>query len=367
MKFVDEVKIFARSGRGGDGCGSLLREKYNPKGGPDGGDGGDGGSVVFVAERNLSTLLDFRFKRHYRAEHGQNGMSRQMYGRGGKDLVIRVPVGTVISEVETGEVLADLSEDGMRVVAVAGGAGGKGNMHFATSTNQAPRYFEKGEPAVEVELRLTLKLMADVGLVGFPNAGKSTFISRISAAKPKVADYPFTTLSPNLGMVRLGYEEGFVVADIPGLIEGAADGAGLGHRFLKHVERVRVLAFVLSVSFDEDRTPAQDYEVLVKELERYSPELLDKPRVILLAKADLPDTAEHEAEVRALAEAAGAPFFVISSVTGQGLDPVVRALADVVKAGKDAPEAEDTSPESPPHVEGPLADGVAPYEEPSES
>ncbi|MCB9651044.1 MAG: GTPase ObgE [Deltaproteobacteria bacterium] len=336
MKFVDEVKIWVRSGRGGDGCGSLLREANRPRGGPDGGDGGDGGSVMFVAERNLSTLLDFRYTRHYRAEHGQNGMSRQKYGRKGKDCTIRVPVGTVISDNETGEVLADLTENEAVVVAVPGGKGGKGNMHFATSTNQAPRQFERGEEAVERELILTLKLLADVGLVGFPNAGKSTFISRISAAKPKVADYPFTTLSPNLGMVRLGYEEGFVVADIPGLIEGASEGAGLGHRFLKHVERVSVLAFVLSVSYEEGRTPEADYEVLVRELEHYDADLARKPRMILLAKADLPDTAEHEAAVRALAERDGAPFFVISSVTGQGLDAVVRALNEVVVADRAA-------------------------------
>jgi GTP-binding protein len=334
VKFVDEVKIWVRSGKGGDGCGSMLREANRPKGGPDGGDGGNGGSVLFVAERNLSTLLDFRYTRHYRAEHGQNGMSRQMYGRKGKDCVIRVPVGTVITDNETGEVLADLTENEAQVVAVAGGKGGRGNMHFATPTNQAPRQYERGEEPVERELVLTLKLLADVGLVGFPNAGKSTFISRISAAKPKVADYPFTTLSPNLGMVRLGYEEGFVVADIPGLIEGASEGAGLGHRFLKHVERVSVLAFVLSVSYEEDRTPESDYEVLVRELQRYSAALAKKPRMLLLAKADLPDTADHEAGVRALAERDGAPFFVISSVTGQGLDPVIRALNEVVVADR---------------------------------
>lgn len=352
MKFVDEVKIFVRSGRGGDGCGSLLREKYNPRGGPNGGDGGNGGSVVFVAERNLSTLLDFRFQRHYRAEHGQNGMSKQMYGRRGKDLVIRVPVGTLITNAETGEVIGDLDEHGMRVVAAEGGHGGKGNMHFATPTNQAPRDFETGDPSVDVELQLTLKLIADVGLVGFPNAGKSTFISRISAAKPKIADYPFTTLAPNLGMVRLGYEEGFVVADIPGLIEGAADGAGLGHQFLRHVERVTVLAFILSVDYEEGRTPISDYAVLVRELARYSPQLAEKPRVILLAKADLPDTADHEEELRALAETEGLPFYVISSVTGEGIDTAKGALHDIIVGSRLEPEPERI----PPHLVGPLAE-----------
>jgi GTP-binding protein len=355
VKFVDEVKIFARSGRGGDGCGSLLRQKHNPKGGPDGGDGGNGGSVIFVSDRNVTTLLDFRFQRHYRAEHGQNGMTKQMYGRRGKDLVIRVPLGTIISDLETGELLGDLDEPGSQVVAVEGGMAGKGNMHFATSTKQAPRDFELGVPAVERELQLKLKLLADVGLVGFPNAGKSTFISRISAAKPKVADYPFTTLTPNLGMVRLGYEEGFVVADIPGIIEGAADGLGLGHRFLRHVERVSVLAFVLSVSYDEERTPMSDYEILVRELTKYSPELAEKRRVLILSKSDLPETADYEDEVRALAEAAGAPFFVLSSVTGAGLDPAKRALHDIVVADRvalDPPE----KPQLPPHLVGPYAE-----------
>ncbi len=358
MKFVDEVKIWARSGRGGDGCGSLLRQKYNPRGGPNGGDGGNGGSIVFVAEPNIATLLDFRFQRHYRAEHGQNGMSKQMYGRRGKDLVIRVPVGTVVSNFETGDVIADLCEPGMKAIAVQGGHGGRGNMHFATSTNQAPRDFEQGDPAVELQLKLTLKLLADVGLVGFPNAGKSTFISRISAAKPKIADYPFTTLVPNLGMVRLGYEEGFVVADIPGLIEGAAEGLGLGHQFLRHVERVAVLAFVLSVSYEEDRTPAGDYEVLCRELARYSELLVDKPRVILLSKADLPDTEDHVEQVRALAEAAGAPVHVISSVSGQGLDEAKRTLQTLVMQGR----AEE-QPDLPPHVEGPLAESSASQDE----
>ncbi len=355
MKFVDEVKIWVRSGRGGDGCGSLLRQKHNPKGGPDGGDGGNGGSVVFVADRNVTTLLDFRYQRHYRAEHGQNGMGKQMYGRRGKDLIIRVPVGTLISDDETGEMLGDLDEPGAQIVAVEGGTAGKGNMHYATSTKQAPREFETGVPAVEKELKMKLKLLADVGLVGFPNAGKSTFISRISAAKPKVADYPFTTLTPNLGMVRLGYEEGFVVADIPGIIEGAADGHGLGHRFLRHVERVSVLAFVLSVSYEEERTPMSDYEILVRELTKYSPELAEKRRVLILAKSDLPETADYEDEVRALAEAADAPFFVISSVTGAGLDPVKRRLNDIVVADR----VEDEPPEEaqlPPHLAGPYAE-----------
>lgn len=330
MKFVDEVSIQVRSGKGGNGAVSFLREKFRPKGGPDGGDGGRGGSVVFVADRNLSTLLDFRYKQHYRAQHGQNGMGKQMYGRKGEDLIVRVPVGTLITDEDTDEIIADLAEDEAKIIACQGGKGGRGNMHFATSTNQTPRTAEPGEPFEARRVRLTLKLLADVGLVGFPNAGKSTFISRISAAKPKIADYPFTTLTPNLGMVRIDDNRSFVVADIPGLIPGASEGAGLGHQFLKHVERVSVLAFLVCVGPEEDRSPVSDYEALVGELTAYSAELSKKPRVLVLSKADLPDTSDAEADVRALAEREGLELYVISSVTGQGIDAVVYALADVV-------------------------------------
>lgn len=336
MKFVDEVSIYIKSGKGGDGCVSFLREKFRPKGGPDGGDGGTGGDVVFVADENLNTLLDFRYQQHYKAENGRPGEGRQKYGRAGEDAVIRVPVGTVVSDHETGEILSDLDANGRRFVAAAGGKGGRGNMHFATSTNQAPRFAEKGEPAVERRVRLTLKLMADVGLVGFPNAGKSTLISRISAAKPKIADYPFTTLTPNLGMVRVDVDRGFVVADIPGLIEGAAEGSGLGHRFLKHVERVAVLAFLVTVSpGEEGRSPVEDYRTLVEELGRYSAALLEKPRVLVLTKMDLPDVQEVEEEVRALAEAEGLPFFSISSVASRGLEPLIYALLKAVDEARD--------------------------------
>ncbi|MEL6183311.1 MAG: GTPase ObgE [Myxococcota bacterium] len=330
MKFVDEVKIYVRSGKGGDGSVAFLRERFRPKGGPAGGDGGRGGSVVFEATRNLGTLLDFRYQQHYRAENGQPGEGRHRYGRKGSDAVLSVPVGTIVSDAETGEWIADLDEDGKRTVVARGGKGGRGNMHFATSTNQTPRHAEKGEPAVERRLKLTLKLMADVGLVGFPNAGKSTFISRVSAARPKIADYPFTTLAPNLGMVRTDIDRGFVVADIPGLIEGAADGQGLGHRFLKHVERVSVLAFLVCVSPEDDRTPISDYETLLRELEAYRPELLEKPRILVLTKTDLPDTEDLRPEVAALAEREGLPFHAISSVRGDGLDPLRYALQEIV-------------------------------------
>ncbi len=333
MKFVDEVSIHIRSGKGGDGCVSFLREKFRPKGGPDGGNGGKGGDVVFVADENLNTLLDFRYQQRYFAENGEKGQGNMKYGKWGEDLRIRVPVGTVITDDESGEQLADLDHDGVEFVAAPGGNGGKGNMHFATSTNQAPRYAEPGEVAVEKRVRLTLKLLADVGLVGFPNAGKSTLISRISHAKPKIAEYPFTTLTPNLGMVRVSPEKGFVVADIPGLIEGAAEGHGLGHRFLKHVERVAVLAFLVTVSpGEEGRDPIADYRTLVSELGRYSEDLLTKPRLLVLTKMDLPDTQDAEAEVRAFAEAEGLSLLPISAVANIGLDPLVYALLERVES-----------------------------------
>jgi GTPase len=326
VKFVDEVAIHIRSGKGGAGAVSFRREKYNPKGGPDGGDGGKGASVVFVADPQLGTLLDFRYRQHYRAKDGQPGMGSDKNGKDAEDLVVRVPLGTIMSDDETGEVIADLSRPGIEVVAAKGGRGGLGNMNFATSTNQAPRYAQPGEPGEEKKVRLSLKLLADVGLVGFPNAGKSTLISRVSKARPKIADYPFTTLVPNLGIVRTGEDKSFVMADIPGLIEGASEGAGLGHRFLKHVERVAVLAFLLDVSPVEGRSPISDYATLARELGAYSAHLLAKPRVIVLTKADLPDTAEHEASVRALAEKEGWPFFAISAVRGDGLDALCYAL-----------------------------------------
>jgi GTPase len=334
MRFVDEVRIYIRSGKGGDGCVSFLREKGNPKGGPDGGDGGRGGDLIFVAEPQLSTLLDFRYQQHHKAEDGEPGMGRQKNGRDGKDTRIKVPVGTMIIDDDSGELIADLAEPGSEVVAARGGKRGRGNMNFATSTNQAPRRADPGGPAEELRVRLSLKLLADVGLVGFPNAGKSTLISRISKARPKIADYPFTTLVPNLGIVRTGEEKSFAMADIPGLIEGASEGAGLGIRFLKHVERVSVLVFLLDVSGIEGRTPVDDYETLKRELEAYSPELLEKPRVIVLSKADLPDTDEVEPEVRALAEHEGAPFFKISAVRGDGLDALAYALQGLVDASR---------------------------------
>ena len=274
-----------------------------------------------------------------------------MYGHNGEHCIIRTPVGTVVTDNETGEHLADLKEDGERVIILRGGKGGRGNMHFATSTNQAPRNAEKGTPAQERRLRLTLKLMADVGLVGFPNAGKSTLISRLSAAKPKIAAYPFTTLTPQLGMVRSDYARSFVLADIPGLIKGASDGAGLGHRFLRHIERVSVLAFVLSCGDEEGRDPIEDYEVLVQELAAYDQSLAEKPRTLILSKMDLPDAAEYESTVRDYAKARGLGFFAISSVTGRGLDALKWALQEQVelsRAGSSTTEPSDAHEACPP-------------------
>lgn len=336
MKFVDEARIYVRSGKGGDGSRSFLRAKFLPMGGPDGGDGGRGGSVILRADPNQGSLLQIRFNPHYRAEHGQDGMKNQMFGKNGEDKVVRVPVGTVVHDDETGELLADLDVAGAEYVAARGGRGGRGNVHFKSSTNQAPKYAEPGGPFEERWVRLELKLIADVGLVGFPNAGKSTLISRLSAARPKIADYPFTTLTPNLGVVKVGEDDSFVLADIPGLIEGAAEGAGLGHQFLRHVERVAALAFVLDVGWEARRHPVTDYETLVRELGQYSQDLLEKPRVIVLTKADLPDTLAAEDEVRALAEREGAPLFVVSAVAGRGLSELTWGLFEMVKAARAA-------------------------------
>ena len=283
-RFVDRVKIYVKAGDGGPGCVSFRREKYVPRGGPDGGDGGDGGDVILLADPQLLTLYDFYHQVHFRAENGRPGQGKKMKGRDGEDLILRVPVGTVVMDAETGEVLGDLTEPYQTLIVARGGKGGRGNAHFATPTRQAPRFAEPGKPGEERWLILELKLIADVGLVGLPNAGKSTLLSRISAARPKIADYPFTTLEPNLGVVKLPDGETFVVADLPGLIEGAHKGVGLGHEFLRHVERTRVLLFVLSV--DREDLYA-DYQVLKKELKLYNPALLQKDYLIAINKIDL--------------------------------------------------------------------------------
>ena len=329
MKFVDEARIQVHAGNGGNGCVSFRREKFIPLGGPDGGDGGNGGSIYLLADEGLNTLIDFRHQRHFRAERGQNGMSRQCYGRSGDDLIIRVPVGTVIMDAGTDEVIGDLTEHGQRQLVAQGGHGGKGNIHFKSSVNRAPRKATSGTPGDERELHLELKVLADVGLLGFPNAGKSTLIRAVSSARPKVADYPFTTLHPNLGVVYCGEHRSFDMADIPGLIEGAADGAGLGHRFLRHLQRTRVLLHLVDIAPpDPEADPVRDARAIVAELGKFSRDLLEKPRWLVINKRDLLPDDEAEATAKGIVRKLRhkGPWFLISGVSGRG----TRELADEV-------------------------------------
>ncbi|MEW8011068.1 MAG: Obg family GTPase CgtA [Candidatus Thiodiazotropha sp.] len=329
MKFVDEAKIKVLAGDGGDGCASFRREKYIPKGGPDGGDGGNGGSVYLVADSGLNTLVDFRTQRTHKAERGQNGMGRERSGRKGQDLFIRVPVGTRVLDEETGELLGELMIHRQQLLVAKGGERGIGNVHFKSSTNRTPRQFTQGTPGDRRELHLELILLADVGLLGMPNAGKSSLISRISSARPKVADYPFTTLYPNLGVVSLGSERSFVVADIPGVIEGAAEGAGLGLQFLKHLSRTRLLLHLVDIApLDGSVDCAAEVKQIEQELSRYSAELMDKERWLVLNKKDLlPDEAFRERR-RELLEAVQweGPVYGISAVTGEGVKKLIGAL-----------------------------------------
>ncbi|HMV65656.1 MAG TPA: GTPase ObgE [Myxococcota bacterium] len=333
MKFIDEVSIFVYSGKGGDGHVSFRREKYVPYGGPDGGDGGDGGDVRFVADSHRNTLIDYRRKRHWRADDGEPGGKKQMYGAAGRSTVCYVPIGTMIFDDTTGELLADLAEQDA-AWAVPGGKGGLGNMHFRSSTNRTPRQSTPGKPGEERTLRLELRLLADVGLLGFPNAGKSTLLSRVSAARPRIADYPFTTLTPQLGVVELGSRETFVMADVPGLIEGAAEGAGLGLQFLRHLERCG--CYVHLIAGDEPGA-AHRWATLLDELARYDASLTDRPQIIAINKIDLLDDDEREAVRAELRAASGAPVHLISGVTGDGVDRLVGAvwqiLADQREAG----------------------------------
>jgi GTPase len=329
--FVDEVQIHVKGGRGGDGCVSFRREKHVPRGGPDGGDGGHGGSVVMVADPNLTTLIDFRYKRDYKAGKGESGSGNQKHGANGADVVLRVPVGTLLTDVETGEVAADFVRPAQREVVASGGKGGRGNSNFATSTHQTPRFAEKGEPPEERALRMELKLLADVGLIGFPNVGKSTLIARISAARPKIADYPFTTLVPNLGVVRMEEGESFVVADIPGLIEGAHTGAGLGHQFLRHVERTRLLVHLLDVSGLTARDPWEDFQIVNQELAAYSERLAEREQIVVLNKADMPDAAPLIPDLTARLEAEEYSVFPISALTGEGVQPLLYAVSGRLK------------------------------------
>ena len=328
IMFVDEVEIEVKSGDGGNGIVAFRREKYVPRGGPSGGDGGRGGSVVIESDGRLSTLLDFRYKRKYKAERGGDGGPSDMTGAKGQDLVLRVPVGTQVYDAETGDLLADMVGEGERVVVAKGGRGGRGNARFATSVRRAPQFAENGEPGEELSLRLELKLLADVGLIGFPNVGKSTLIAQVSAARPKIADYPFTTLVPNLGVVRVDEYRSFVMADIPGLIEGAHTGAGLGDRFLRHVERTRLLLHVIDVSGFTGRDPAEDFEVINRELRLYSPELAELPQAVALNKIDLSSARETAEQLAVVLEARGFKVFLISAATGEGVQPMIYFLGD---------------------------------------
>ena len=325
MKFVDYVTITVRSGKGGPGSVSFRREKFEPKGGPSGGNGGQGGSVVMVGDDNLYTLLDLRYNRHHFAPNGEPGSSGNKTGKDAEDIILRVPPGTVARDTDTEEFIGEVLEDGDRFVLVQGGRGGKGNTFFKSSTRQAPQFAQPGEPGEERNVTLELKLLADVGLVGFPNAGKSTIVASLSAARPKIADYPFTTLEPSLGVVYVGEYESFVIADIPGIIEGAHEGKGLGIQFLKHIERNAVLLFVIPVTSGD---VAAEYETLLGELQAFNPEMLSKPRMLALSKMDLLPQEDHEATVEDVrAELGGAiELFPISAVAQQGLQPLKRAL-----------------------------------------
>jgi GTP-binding protein len=326
MKFVDEAVITVTAGNGGNGCISFRREKFIPLGGPDGGDGGNGGSVWMEADENLNTLVDFRHDRHFKAQRGQNGMGRQMFGKAGEDITIKVPLGTEVVNVATDEIIGDLTNHGDRLLVAQGGFGGKGNVHFKSSLNRAPRKAGTGTPGEEREIRLEMKLLADVGLLGFPNAGKSTFIRAVSAATPKVADYPFTTLHPNLGVVSVEIGRSFVIADIPGLIEGAADGAGLGSLFLRHVQRTRVLLHLVDMApFDDSIDPAEQVRAIENELRKYDPDMLEKPRWLILNKGDLLDDEERAERAQAIITALDwkAPWFTVSAIGREGTWPIM--------------------------------------------
>lgn len=336
--FIDEVRILIKAGDGGNGCLAFRREKYVPRGGPSGGDGGRGGDVYLVANEHHNTLLHLRFNPEHKAERGRHGEGSNRTGRNGHDVEVAVPVGTVVFDSESGEQLFDFTEPGQRFLAARGGRGGRGNARFASSTHQAPTEHEDGRPGDEQTLRLELKLLADVGLVGFPNAGKSTLISRISAARPKIADYPFTTLEPNLGVVSCGEYRSFVVADIPGLIEGAHLGAGLGIQFLRHIERTKLLAHLVDVSEASGRDPVRDFEVILEELASFSETLVKKPMIVVASKMDVAQDPERVATLAARAAEMGMPFFRISAVRGDGLDELKRALAEL--AGIEQPEPE---------------------------
>ncbi|KAB2922352.1 MAG: GTPase ObgE [Dechloromonas sp.] len=338
MKFIDEAKIYVKAGDGGNGAATFRREKYIPMGGPNGGDGGRGGSIYAIADRNINTLVDYRYTRKFIGKRGENGGGADQYGAGGDDIILRMPVGTVIYNQATDDILADLAEDGQKVLIAKGGKGGLGNLHFKSSTNRAPRQKTNGEQGEEFELRLELRVLADVGLLGLPNAGKSTLIRAISSARPKVADYPFTTLHPNLGVVRVDDEKSFVVADVPGLIEGAADGAGLGIRFLKHLQRTRILLHLVDIApIDPDADPVRDAKAIVGELVKHDPELADKPRWLVLNKLDLIPEEDREQAIKDFLKAYkkatkyDGPVFPIAAINGEGTRPLIYAISEALE------------------------------------
>jgi GTP-binding protein len=343
MKFIDETKIRVIAGDGGRGCVAFRREKFVPRGGPSGGNGGHGGDVVMEADPQLTTLLDLRYQKQYKAGRGRHGMGSDCHGRRGDDRVIHVPVGTIVREAATGALIGDLKTPGERVVVAAGGRGGKGNAHFVSSTHRGPRFAQPGEPGEDKELQIELRLLADAGIIGLPNAGKSTLISAISAVRPKIADYPFTTLVPNLGVVSYGHQQSFVVADIPGLIEGAHAGQGLGDKFLRHVMRTRVLIHLLDASTISAGDPLENWTAVNRELELFDPELLKKPQIVVASKIDIPEARANAKLLARKLPKKFRPLYAISAVTGEGVRPLVQrigALLDETAVPQDADDAE---------------------------
>lgn len=347
MHFVDEIRLHVKAGDGGRGCVAFLREKYRPHGGPSGGNGGNGGSVVFRVDPQLNTLIDLAAQKHLRAERGEHGRGKDQHGKNGQDLIVHVPQGTLIRDVESGELFADLDTPEAEIAVAKGGKGGKGNAFFTSSTNRAPRFAQPGMPGEERTLQLELRLLADVGLVGFPNAGKSTFISAVSAARPRVANFPFTTLTPHLGVVRYSEERSFVMADVPGLIEGAHEGHGLGIRFLRHLSRTSVLVHLIDIS-DLDRDPSHDYDVINHELACFDEELAKRPQITVVTKMDLPITRQRLPEVKAVFSRRGVSLFAISAVSGEGVKALVDHLVRTLERYRTQPSTPDL------HALGPI-------------
>ncbi|WP_076593362.1 Obg family GTPase CgtA [Herminiimonas arsenitoxidans] len=347
MKFIDEAKIEVIAGDGGNGVASFCREKFRPFGGPDGGDGGKGGSIYAVADRNINTLVDFRFAKMHKAKDGENGRGADCYGKGADDIMLRMPVGTLIIDNNDGELVADLTEHGQEVLIAKGGEGGWGNIHFKSSTNRAPRQKSEGKEGERRELRLELKVLADIGLLGMPNAGKSTFISAVSNARPKIADYPFTTLHPNLGVVRVSHEKSFVIADIPGLIEGASDGAGLGIQFLRHLQRTRLLLHIVDLAPFDNVDPVKEAKAIVKELKKYDEALFDKPRWLVLNKLDMVPEEERKTRVKDFIKRFGwkGPVFEISALTREGCSELVTEIYDYIALQRQAEQRTEETPQ----------------------